>query len=56
VRTIADRETLKLLDHMSKSVRKHADGKIEEFPDRAVEVKRWKDLMSRRAHSSSLSR
>ena len=51
VRTIADRDTLKLLDHMSKSVRKHADGKIEEFPDRAVEVKRWKDLMSRRAQS-----
>jgi hypothetical protein len=46
---IADRETLRLLDKMSKSVRKHADGKIEEFPDRSVEVKCWKALVDRRA-------
>jgi hypothetical protein len=51
VRIIADRETLKLLNDMSKSVRKHADGKVEEFPDRAVEVKRWKDLVNRRSSS-----
>ena len=48
VRVIADMETIKLLDDMSKSVTKYADGKTEEFPDRSVEVKKWKDLMHRR--------
>lgn len=47
---IADRDTLKLLDEMSKSTTKYTDGKVEEFPDRSVEVKRWKDLMHRRAN------
>ncbi len=50
IRLIADRDTLKLLDEMSKSTTKYTDGKIEEFPDRSVEVKRWKDLVSRRAN------
>jgi hypothetical protein len=35
---------------MSKSTTKCTDGKVEEFPDRSVEVKRWKDLMQRRAN------
>lgn len=46
---LADRETIKLLDEMAKSVGKHANGKVEEFPDRSVEVKRWKDLVARRS-------
>ncbi|WP_348262660.1 hypothetical protein P8935_23075 [Telmatobacter sp. DSM 110680] len=50
IRLIADRETLKLLDEMSKSTTKYIDGRIEEFPDRSVEVKRWKDLLNRRAN------
>ena len=46
---LADCDTIKLLDEMAKSVRKHADGKVEEFPDRSVEVKRWRDLVNRRS-------
>jgi hypothetical protein len=46
---IADADTLRLLDEMSKSVRKHTDGKIEEFPDRSIEVKRWEALVHRRS-------
>ncbi len=46
---LATRDTIKLLDEMAKSVRKHADGKVEEFPDRSVEVKRWRDLVNRRS-------
>ena len=49
---IADRDTLRLLDEMSKSVRRHNDGKIEEFPDRSVDVTRWKALVDRRAQQS----
>jgi len=52
VRVIADRDTIKLLDEMSKSVRKYADGKLEEFPDRSIDVKRWKDLVERRANET----
>ena len=48
-RLLADRQTLMLLDEMAKSVRKHADGKVEEFPDRSIEVKRWSDLVKRRS-------
>jgi hypothetical protein len=50
-RLIADRDTLKLLDEMSKSVRRYADGKLEEFPDRSIDVKRWGDLVSRRQNA-----
>jgi hypothetical protein len=50
IQLIADRDTLKLLDEMSKSTTKYADGKIEEFPDRSIEVKRWKDLVNRRVN------
>ena len=46
---LADADTLKLLDEMAKSVRKHVDGKVEEFPDRSIEVKRWRDLVNRRS-------
>ncbi len=47
---LADRDTIMLLDEMSKSVRKYADGKLlEEFPDRSIDVKRWKDLAKKRA-------
>ncbi|HEY1206028.1 MAG TPA: hypothetical protein VGF05_15150 [Bryobacteraceae bacterium] len=45
---LADRDTITLLDEMAKSVRRYADGKVEEFPDRSVEVKRWRDLVNRR--------
>jgi hypothetical protein len=48
---LADRETIKLLDEMAKSVRKHADGTVEEFPDRSIDVKRWKDLVNRRSNA-----
>ena len=46
---LADRDTLKLLDEMAKSVRKYADGTEEEFSDRSVDVKRWRDLVARRS-------
>jgi hypothetical protein len=36
---IAERETFQLLDKMAKSVRKYADGTVEEFPDRAADVR-----------------
>jgi hypothetical protein len=48
---LADPETLKLLDQMAKSVRRHADGTVEEFEDRAVDVDRWKALVHRRANT-----
>ncbi|PYT29578.1 MAG: hypothetical protein DMG57_11200 [Acidobacteria bacterium] len=49
---LADRGTIKLLDEMAKSVRRHADGTVEEFPDRSIDdVKRWKDLVSRRSNA-----
>ena len=48
---IADRDTIKLLDEMSKSVKKHVDGKLEEFPDRSIDVKRWRGLVHRRANA-----
>jgi hypothetical protein len=48
---LADRDTLKLLDRMAKSVRRHADGTIEEFEDRAVGVDRWKTLVHQRANT-----
>jgi len=51
IRLIADRDTLKLLDEMSKSTTKYTDGTIEEFPDRSIEVKRWKDLVNRRSNA-----
>jgi hypothetical protein len=40
-----------LLDEMSKSVQKLADGKLEEFPDRSIKVKRWRDLVNRRKNA-----
>jgi hypothetical protein len=46
---IADCETIKLLDEMAKSVRRYADGTVEEFPDRSMDVKRWRDLVNRRS-------
>jgi hypothetical protein len=51
-RLIADRDTIILLDDMAKSVRKYADGKVEEFPDRSADVKRWRDLVHRRANAT----
>ena len=48
---LADRDTLKLLDNMAKSVRRHADGTIEEFEDRATAVERWKALVHRRTNA-----
>ena len=48
---LADRDTLKLLDHMAKSVRRYADGTIEEFEDRAIDVDRWKALVHRRKNA-----
>lgn len=48
---LADRDTLKLLDHMAKSVRRHADGTIEEFENRAIHVDRWKALVHRRTNA-----
>jgi ribosomal protein S27E len=48
---LADRDTLKLLDDMAKSVRRYADGTIEEFEDRAIDVDRWKVLVHRRTNA-----
>jgi hypothetical protein len=28
----------------------NVDGKVEEFPDRSIDAKRWKDLVHRRAN------
>src|SRR4030095_2311509 len=53
IRLIADRNTIMLLDEMSKSVTKHADGTTEEFPDRSVDVNRWKGLVHRRNNAKS---
>lgn len=60
-RLIADRDTIRLLDEMSKSVRKYVDGKLEEFPDRSIAVQRWRNLVDRRktapfGHGISLDR
>jgi hypothetical protein len=51
IRLIAHRDTITLLDEMSKSVRKHTDGTLEEFPDRSAEVHRWQQLVHRRANT-----
>jgi len=45
---LAHRETLETLDDMAKSVRRYADGKIEEYPDRAKPVKVWQGLVEKR--------
>ena len=45
---MAHRETLETLDDMAKSVRRYADGKTEEFPDRAKPVKIWQGLVEKR--------
>jgi len=45
---LADRATLHLLDKMAKSARKHANGTVEEFLDRAADVREWEDLLARR--------
>ena len=37
---------------MAKSVRRHADGTIEEFEDRAIDVARWKALVKQRLNTS----
>jgi hypothetical protein len=46
---VADVGTIKLLDEMSKSVRRYVDGTLEEFPDRSIEVNRWKEVIGRRS-------
>ena len=50
---LADRDTLKLLDWMAKSVRRHTDGTIGEFEDRATDVNRWKKLVHERTNSGA---
>lgn len=45
---LADRETLEQLDNMAKSVKKYADGKVEEYPDRTKPVHVWQSLIKRR--------
>ncbi len=49
---LADKETLVLLDRMSKSVRRHPDNTIEEFADRSVDVRTWISLIERRKSSA----
>ena len=49
---LADQDTLQLLDRMAKSVRRHIDGTIEEFEDRAAPVGQWKAIVSRRLNNS----
>jgi hypothetical protein len=44
----ADEDTLKLLDAMAKSIRRHQDGKLEEYPDRAKPVTAWQKIIARR--------
>jgi hypothetical protein len=48
---LADRDTIKLLNDMAKSVRRYVDDTVvEEFEDRAIDVDRWKSLVHRRAN------
>lgn len=49
---LAHRDTLETLDDMAKSVRRHVDGKIEEFPDRAKPVGVWQNLIGKRNHQA----
>lgn len=49
---LAHRDTLDTLDDMAKSVRRHVDGKVEEFPDRARPVGVWQKLIGKRNHES----
>jgi hypothetical protein len=53
---IADSQTLHLLDKMAKSVRKYADGTVEEFPDRTADVREWESLLARRRGNGSFAR
>jgi hypothetical protein len=49
---LADKSTLQLLDRMAKSVRRHKDGTIEEFEDRAAPVSKWKEIIGKRQSNS----
>jgi hypothetical protein len=51
---IADSDTIRLLDEMSKSVRRYVDGTLEEFPDRSIEVNRWKEVIGRRTKAKKI--
>lgn len=51
---LAHKDTLEVLDGMAKSVRRQADGKIEEFPDRAKPVGVWQGLVGRRNQQGRL--
>jgi hypothetical protein len=53
---LADEETLRCLDRMAKSVRRHADGTVEEFPDRALPVVEWNALIARRKNRQFMPR
>ena len=51
---LGDVETIKLLDKMSKSVRKHLKGdRVEEYPDRTAHVSEWLNLVQRRTAQTS---
>lgn len=48
VRLLAHKDTLHLLDKMAKSVRKYADGSVEEYQDRTAAADAWSSLMAKR--------
>jgi hypothetical protein len=49
---LADKETLQLLDKMSKRVRRYPDDTVEEFPDRTCDARIWDGLVKRRRNDS----
>jgi hypothetical protein len=52
---LADPDTLKLLDKMSKSVKETTPGRIEEFPDRSMAVRSWINHIKTKQQSGSHS-
>ena len=52
VSILQDEKTLRLLDKMSKSVRRLSEGTIEEYADRTASVNEWQSIMRLREKSS----
>ncbi len=48
IKLLAHANTVHLLDRMAKSVRKYADGTVEEYQDRTAAATEWQSLIARR--------
>ena len=53
VAILQDKKTLQLLDKMSKSVRRRAEGTIEEYAERTASVKEWQSVVKSRRENNS---